>query len=177
MLRSKLFKAPGHMSAPTWLAAAQAAASARDPISGLIATPHTESASGSGPSVPAWLRAAHAAAGFAAQTSAGTPSVPTHHGQMIHRDTPVAARQARRVGGVRLPMVLQRAPPPRAAANGPPRTASSTIAEVRRDTQQRLLLQKTLFPNAELNLLSPGSGCPLQAGTGHGQPGRAPGRC
>ena len=36
---------------------------------------------------------------------------------------------------------------------------------------------KTLFPNAELNLLSPGSGCPLQAGTGHGRPGRAPGRC
>jgi hypothetical protein len=36
---------------------------------------------------------------------------------------------------------------------------------------------KTLFPNAELNLLSPGSGCPLQAGTGHGLPGRAPGRC
>ena len=37
--------------------------------------------------------------------------------------------------------------------------------------------KKTLFPNAELNLLSPGSGCPLQAGTGHGRPGRAPGRC
>ena len=36
---------------------------------------------------------------------------------------------------------------------------------------------KTLFPYAELNLLSPGSGCPLQAGTGHGRPGRAPGRC
>ncbi len=36
---------------------------------------------------------------------------------------------------------------------------------------------KTLFPNAELNLLSPGSGCPLQAGTGHGRPGRAPGLC
>ena len=36
---------------------------------------------------------------------------------------------------------------------------------------------ETLFPNAELNLLSPGSGCPLQAGTGHGRPGRAPGRC
>ena len=34
---------------------------------------------------------------------------------------------------------------------------------------------KTLFPNAELNLLSPGSGCTLQAGTGHGRPGRAPG--
>ena len=34
-----------------------------------------------------------------------------------------------------------------------------------------------LFPNAELNLLSQGSGCPLQAGTGHGRPGRAPGRC
>ena len=37
--------------------------------------------------------------------------------------------------------------------------------------------EKNLFPNAELNLLSPGSGCPLQAGTGHGRPGRAPGRC
>jgi hypothetical protein len=36
---------------------------------------------------------------------------------------------------------------------------------------------KILFPNGELNLLSPGSGCPLQAGTGHGRPGRAPGRC
>ena len=36
---------------------------------------------------------------------------------------------------------------------------------------------RCLFPNAELNLLSPGSGCPLQAGTGHGLPGRAPGRC
>ena len=35
---------------------------------------------------------------------------------------------------------------------------------------------KTLFPNAELNLLSPGSGCPLQAGTGHVRPGRSPGR-
>jgi hypothetical protein len=34
---------------------------------------------------------------------------------------------------------------------------------------------KNLFPNGELNLLSPGSGCPLQAGTGHGRPGRAPG--
>ncbi len=39
------------------------------------------------------------------------------------------------------------------------------------------LAEKTLFPNAELNLLSPGSGCPLQTGTGHGWPGRAPGRC
>ena len=29
--------------------------------------------------------------------------------------------------------------------------------------------EKTLFPNAELNLLSPGSGCKLQAGTGHGR--------
>jgi hypothetical protein len=28
------------------------------------------------------------------------------------------------------------------------------------------ILKKTLFPNAELNLLSPGSGCHLQAGTG-----------
>jgi hypothetical protein len=125
---------------PTWLAAAQAAASARDPTSGLSATPHTESASGSGPSVPAWLRAARAAAGFAAPTGTGTPSVPTHHGQVIHHDTAVAARQRRRIDGVRDPTVLQRAPPPRAAANEPPRTAAATIAEVRRVTQQRLLL-------------------------------------
>jgi hypothetical protein len=31
-----------------------------------------------------------------------------------------------------------------------------------------------LFCNKELNLLLPGSGCPLQVGTGHGQSGRAP---
>ena len=42
---------------------------------------------------------------------------------------------------------------------------------------QKICMEKTLFPNAELNLLSPGSGSPLQAGTGHGRPGRAPGRC
>ena len=30
---------------------------------------------------------------------------------------------------------------------------------------------------SDLNLLSPSSGCPLQAGSGHGRPGRAPGRC
>jgi hypothetical protein len=36
---------------------------------------------------------------------------------------------------------------------------------------------KILFRNGELNLLLPGSGCPLQAGTGHGRPGQAPGRC
>ena len=35
---------------------------------------------------------------------------------------------------------------------------------------------KTLFPNAELNLLSPGSGCPQKTWTGHEQPRRAPGR-
>jgi hypothetical protein len=35
---------------------------------------------------------------------------------------------------------------------------------------------ETLFPNAKLNLLSQGSGCLLQAGTGHGWPGRALGR-
>ncbi len=29
-----------------------------------------------------------------------------------------------------------------------------------------------LFRNRELNLLLPGSGCPLQAGTGYGRPGR-----
>ena len=34
-----------------------------------------------------------------------------------------------------------------------------------------------LFRNGELNLLWPDSGCPLQAGTGHGRPGRVPGRC
>jgi hypothetical protein len=34
-----------------------------------------------------------------------------------------------------------------------------------------------LFRNGDLNLLLPGSGCPLQAGTGHGLPGRALGRC
>jgi hypothetical protein len=121
---------------PTWLAAAQAAASARDQTSGLSATPHTESASGPGPSVPAWLRAACAAAGFAAPTGAGTPSVPTHHGQVIHSDTAVTARQRRRVDGARPPTVLQRAPPPRAAANETPRTATATIAEVRRVAQQ-----------------------------------------
>jgi hypothetical protein len=31
-----------------------------------------------------------------------------------------------------------------------------------------------MFRNGELNLLS---GCPLQAGTGHGRSGRAPGQC
>jgi hypothetical protein len=31
-----------------------------------------------------------------------------------------------------------------------------------------------MFRNGELNLLLPGSGCPLQAGTGHGRSGRAP---
>jgi hypothetical protein len=37
--------------------------------------------------------------------------------------------------------------------------------------------KKILFLNGELNLLWPVSGCPLQAGTGHGLPGQAPGRC
>ena len=32
-------------------------------------------------------------------------------------------------------------------------------------------------PNGELNPIRPDSGCPLQAGTGHGLPGRAPGLC
>ena len=49
------------------------------------------------------------------------------------------------------------------------------LGELGQESDQEL--KKTLFPNAELNLLSPGSGCPLQAGTGHGRPGRAPGRC
>jgi hypothetical protein len=35
--------------------------------------------------------------------------------------------------------------------------------------------EKILFSNGKLNLLLQGSGCPLQAGTGHGQSGRAPG--
>jgi hypothetical protein len=35
--------------------------------------------------------------------------------------------------------------------------------------------KKILFRNGELSLLSPGSGCPLQVGAGHGRPGRAPG--
>jgi hypothetical protein len=34
-----------------------------------------------------------------------------------------------------------------------------------------------LFHNGELNLLLPGSGCPLQTGTGQGRSRRAPGRC
>ncbi len=37
--------------------------------------------------------------------------------------------------------------------------------------------KKNSVPNAGLNLLRPDSGCPLRAGTGHGRPGRAPGRC
>ena len=100
-LRSDLFKAPGRMSAPTWLAAAQAAASAWDPTSGPSSAPHTESdpgsrpfvpgsgPSGSGPSVPAWLRAARAAAGLAAPTGAEMPSAP-------RRNVAVAAGQARK---------------------------------------------------------------------------------
>ncbi len=36
---------------------------------------------------------------------------------------------------------------------------------------------KILFRIGELNLLLPDSGCPLQAGTGHGRPSRTPGRC
>ncbi len=43
------------------------------------------------------------------------------------------------------------------------------------DMNMHVTDMKTLFPNVELNLLSQGSGCPLQAGTGHGLPGRAPG--
>ena len=125
---------------PTWLAAAQAAASARNPTWGLSATPHTESASGSGPFVPAWLRAARAAAGFAAPSGASTPSVPTRHDQVIHSDLAMAARQRLRADGARPPTVIQRLPPPRAAANEPPRTAAATIAEVRRVAQQRLML-------------------------------------
>ncbi len=45
------------------------------------------------------------------------------------------------------------------------------------DMNMHVTDMKTLFPNAELNLLSPDSGCPLQSGTGHGRPGRVPGRC
>jgi len=36
---------------------------------------------------------------------------------------------------------------------------------------------KNSVPNAGLNPLRPDSGCPLRAGTWHGRPGRAPGRC
>jgi hypothetical protein len=39
------------------------------------------------------------------------------------------------------------------------------------------IIMSSPFRNGELNLLSPGSGCPLQVGAGHGRPGRAPGRC
>ena len=79
----------------------------------------------------------------------------------------------------------QRAACPAAAGRGDGRRRSD---EARTRTHSHVLqrlrscarashCRKTLFPNAELNLLSPGSGCPLQAGTGHGRPGRAPGRC
>ena len=37
--------------------------------------------------------------------------------------------------------------------------------------------RKNSVPNAGLNPLRPDSGCPLRAGTWHGRPGRAPGRC
>ena len=144
-LRSDLFKALGRMSAPIWLAAAQAAASAWDPSPGPRSAPHTESApgpgpfvpgsgpSGSGPSVPTWLRAARAAAGLAAPTGAGMPSAP-------RRNVATAAGQARRADGARPLTGLHRAPPLRPAAYEPPRTAAATIAEVRRVAQQRLLL-------------------------------------
>jgi hypothetical protein len=39
------------------------------------------------------------------------------------------------------------------------------------------LTEKLCSPNGGLSRLSPGSGCPLRAGTGHGRPGRAPGWC
>ena len=39
------------------------------------------------------------------------------------------------------------------------------------------LARKNSVPNAGLNPLRPDSLCPLRAGTGHGRPGRAPGRC
>ena len=39
------------------------------------------------------------------------------------------------------------------------------------------VLKKNSVPNAGLNPLRPDSGCPLRAGTWHGRPGRAPGRC
>ncbi len=55
--------------------------------------------------------------------------------------------------------------------------ASVNVSASQLSHVEPMTVQKTLFPNAELNLLSPGSGCPLQAGTGHGRPGRAPGRC
>jgi hypothetical protein len=43
--------------------------------------------------------------------------------------------------------------------------------------QNGSLLQKLCSPNGGLSRLSPGSGCPLRAGMGHGRPGRAPGWC
>jgi hypothetical protein len=42
---------------------------------------------------------------------------------------------------------------------------------------QHINIPQILFLNGELNFLLPGSGCQLQAGTGHGRSGRAPGRC
>jgi hypothetical protein len=44
-------------------------------------------------------------------------------------------------------------------------------------TQSSYAPTRILFRNGELNLLLPGSGCPLQTGTGHGRSGRTPGRC
>jgi len=83
--------------------------------------------------VPTWLRAARAAAGLAAPTGAGMPSAP-------RRNVAMAAGQARRADGARPLTGLHRTPPLRPAAYEPPRTASATIAEVRRVAQQRLLL-------------------------------------
>jgi hypothetical protein len=40
-----------------------------------------------------------------------------------------------------------------------------------------LCTEKLQFRNGELNLLWPVGGCQLQAGTGRGWPGQAPGRC
>jgi diacylglycerol kinase family enzyme len=57
-------------------------------------------------------------------------------------------------------------------------TGNSTMVDLTCARKSALRLSAAiLFRNWELNLLSPGSGCPLQVGAGHGRPGRALGRC
>jgi len=48
---------------------------------------------------------------------------------------------------------------------------------VAKDLPRGAQSEESSFPNAGLNPLRPDMGCPLRAGTGHGRPGRAPGRC
>jgi hypothetical protein len=64
----------------------------------------------------------------------------------------------------------------------PPRSSTQTVTGCLRSVtnSKNLLLGNTikiLFHNGGLNLLSQGSGCPLQVGTRQGLPGRALGRC